>query len=185
MKLLGISGSPREGGNTDQAVREILRQALTHGPLETELLRLADSPIEHCRGCRRCMKLNRCVIEDGFAELWSRVTGADALVVGAPVYWFSPPGVMKDFIDRSHGVFACREGTALGEKPVLVVSVAADSGFEPHEAVIRSWLEYYGADITDYVRVYAREKDDLVRDPDQMESLRSAADVFCSTLLPG
>ncbi|NCQ29674.1 MAG: NAD(P)H-dependent oxidoreductase [Armatimonadetes bacterium] len=184
MRLLGLSGSPREGGNTDTAVREVLRQALTHGPLETELVRVMEQKVGHCTGCRQCMKLKRCVLGDDFESLWGEVTAAEGLVVGAPVYWFGPPGVMKDFIDRTHGAFAVGGGRALREKPVLLLSVAADSGFEPHEETMCSWLTYYGASIIDRVRLFARETGDLAKDPTQMQSLRDAADNLCRELLP-
>jgi multimeric flavodoxin WrbA len=186
MKILGISGSPREGGNTDVAVREALRHSLTHGPLETELLRVGDHDLKHCTGCRQCMKLNRCVIEDDdFDELWTRTTQANALVVGAPVYWFGPPGVMKDFIDRAHGPFAKGGSVLLKDRPVLLLSVAADSGFEPHEQTMSCWLTYYGAVVVDRVRLYARERGELARDHKQMQVIREAADRFCRVLLPG
>ena len=185
MKILGISGSPREGGNTEVAVREALRQTLVHGPLETELVRLGDHRIEHCAGCRGCMELGRCVIQgDDFDRLWEKLEAADGLVVGAPVYWFGPPGVMKDFIDRAHGPFAVGGGTLLAEKRVLLLSVAADSGFEPHEDVMVSWLGYYGATVVDRVRLYAREAGDLAGSHDQMETIRAKADELCRRLLP-
>lgn len=187
MNILGISGSPREGGNTDVAVREALRQSLTHGPpVETELIRVADHSVLPCSGCRQCMELGRCIIDDDdFDGLWERVIRADALVIGAPVYWFAPPGPMKDFIDRTHGPFAVGGGTLLADKPVLVLSVAADSGFDPHEAVMTSWLGYYGATVVDRVRLYARETGDLAGSHDQMQVIRDSADELCRALLPG
>ena len=41
--------------------------------------------------------------------------------------------------------------------------VATASGFEPHEDVMLSWIEYYGANLVDRTRIYARDKGDLPR----------------------
>ena len=69
---------------------------------ETEFIRIADYNIEHCIGCGRHWKLQRCVIQhDDLPELLNKWREADLLIVSAPVYWLSPPGVMKDFIDRT------------------------------------------------------------------------------------
>ena len=62
MKVLAVSGSPREGGNSDVAARTILNALRDLG--ETELVRVADYAIRHCTGCGRCWKLQRCVIRN-------------------------------------------------------------------------------------------------------------------------
>jgi multimeric flavodoxin WrbA len=45
MKVLGISGSPRSGGNTEILVKLALETLAEEG-LETEFLSLADRPIK-------------------------------------------------------------------------------------------------------------------------------------------
>ncbi|MHC4403574.1 MAG: flavodoxin family protein, partial [Planctomycetota bacterium] len=47
MKVLGISGSPRPGGNTDILVMRALEVVAKEG-LETEFVSLADRPIKPC-----------------------------------------------------------------------------------------------------------------------------------------
>ena len=169
MRILGVSGSPREGGNTDVAVKKALEMLDDMG--QTEFVRVADYRIEHCRGCRDCMRILRCSIEgDDFDDLFERWLKADLLIVGAPVYWFSPPGVMKDFIDRSHGYFAHERKPFEGKKAALI-TVAAEGGFGTHERVISVWLRYYGAELLGKVRLYARDKDDLLNRPSQMRKL--------------
>ena len=61
MKILGVSGSPREDGNSDVAAKTVLETLRDLG--ETEFIRIADYNIKHCIGCGRCWTLQRCAIE--------------------------------------------------------------------------------------------------------------------------
>jgi len=174
MRIVGISGSPRAGGNTDFAVERVL--ALVAASAQTEFIRLAEHHIRRCEGCRACMRQGHCVIQDDdFHAVMERLFAADALVVGSPVYWLSPPGVMKDFLDRTHGWYLGSQRIFAGKRAVLL-SIAADSGFEPHEAAILSVLRHYGAEIVATERIIAREKDDLRNSPSEQEKVARAAE---------
>lgn len=102
MKILAINGSPRgEKGNT-----EILNQAFLAGAreagAETETVYLKEKRIEHCVGCFHCWTVTPgvCVHRDDMPELLERTKSADVLVYAMPLYIFSVPGLMKDFMDR-------------------------------------------------------------------------------------
>lgn len=130
--------------------------------IQTRFIRVYDYRIESCKGCRDCMRLGRCVIQDDDVEELLRVLReSSGAVIGAPVYWDGPPGRMKDLIDRSHGYYASEAGTLLRGLRFSLISVATASGFEPHEDVMLSWLEYYGGELVGKARIYAREKGDL------------------------
>jgi len=169
MKILGVSGSPRRGGNSDTAAKRALEELGRLG--QTDFIRIHDHHIKHCLGCRECMKILRCVIDDDdFERVFQEWQAADVLILSVPVYWLGPPGAMKDFIDRSHGVFARETGPFVGKK-AAVISVAADSGFETHEAMISTWLGHYGAEVVGTLRLLAREKDDLVNSASALQRL--------------
>lgn len=172
--VLGISGSPRAEGNTDLAVRTALDEVHKSG-MKTRFLRIYDHRIENCRGCRECMRLGRCAIQDdgveGLLHLLGQSRGA---VIGAPVYWDGPPGRMKDFIDRSHGYYSSKAGTLFSGLDFALISVATSSGFEPHEDIMLSWLEYYGARPVAKERVLARNKGDILNRPAELEKARNA-----------
>ena len=173
--ILGASGSPRRDGNTDLLVREALRLLAERTGAATEFVRVADRRIEPCRGCRACMTLGHCAIQgDDFEPLMARFLEADIFVLGAPVYWLGPPGGMKNFIDRTHGYY--RDHTILRGKRAVLISVAADSGFEPHEAVMGSWLRVYGAEVTGTLRVFSREKGEVLQRPDEFGKVRQLID---------
>jgi len=159
LRVLGVSGSPRRGGNTECAVCAALR-VLHDGGHEVQFQRLVDHRIERCAGCRRCMTEHTCAIaDDDLAAALAPWLAADVVVLGSPVYWLSPPGVLKDFMDRTHGWYAL--GKLFEGKRAALISVAADSGFESHDTAILGWLRYYGATIAGTARVLARDKGDL------------------------
>ena len=165
--VLGVSGSPRPGGNTDILVQETLRRLSDRTGARTEFIRVADRRILPCEGCRGCMQLGHCALQgDDFEDVMGRFFAADLFVLGAPVYWLGPPGVMKNFIDRTHGYY--RDHTLLRGKRVLLISVATDGGFEPQEAVMASWLRVYGAEILGSIRVLSREKGEVLERPEEM-----------------
>lgn len=181
--ILGISGSPREEGNTDIAVKQALNEIQEHKAVDTNFIRIADFEIEHCVGCRKCMELGRCAIDDDdFNRVMDEILKAAVVVLGAPVYWNGPPGVMKDFIDRSHGYYAVPERSSLAGKKVGIISVATAGGFASHEDVIQSWLRYYGATIVDKVRIYACEKGELLTKPSELQKVRALADTLCQQM---
>jgi multimeric flavodoxin WrbA len=171
--ILGISGSPRKNGNTDIAVKFVLEKLEMLTSQKVEFVRICDLKIKSCLGCRACMRNMECAIrDDDFYPLWNKIVRSDLIIIGAPVYWYSPPGIMKDFIDRTHAWYACPQKFPAGKKMGLI-SIATDSGFEVHEEIMTCWACYYGIDVTDKVRLLAREKGDLERNSEQMINLNT------------
>lgn len=169
--ILGISGSPRTDGNTDYAVRFALNAIAHSKGVVADFIRIADQDIKPCLGCRYCMKNGDCVIHnDEFQGLFDKLIHASVVILGAPVYWYGPPGMMKHFIDRTHAYYACPDKVA-SPVQVGVISVAADSGFSSHEDVMISWLNHYRYPVVDRVRLLAREKGQVQTQPEQMGKL--------------
>ena len=100
MKILGISGSPRAGGNTDTLLRALLAGAEAEGA-ETEVVYLRDYAIHPCTGCERCRKDLTCTrFLDGMHLLYPKIEAADGLILGSPTYNYNITPEMKAFIDR-------------------------------------------------------------------------------------
>lgn len=167
---LGISGSPRRDGNTDISVKIVL-EGLKEGGVETEFLRIADSRIEHCEGCRKCMQIGRCAIQgDDFDSILEKFNRASLIVLGIPIYWNSPPGAFKDFMDRTHGFYLNRSYFA--HKKFGILSVATEGGFETHEEILQAWLKSYGGVIVDKVRILSREKGEVLSRPNEIRKIK-------------
>lgn len=99
MKVLGLVGSPRKGGNTDLLVSAILYGAGASND-EIEKLFLYDLHISPCLDCRSCKKGTcECILKDGMKELYYKLDEADTIIFGTPLYWYGPSAKMKLLID--------------------------------------------------------------------------------------
>jgi len=103
VKVLGLSGSPRKERNTEYLLNTALEAASKVEGVMTELVRLSDYKILPCDGCNVCAKEGRCPLDeqDDALKLREKLREADAVIIAAPSYFSSVPGIMKNFIDRS------------------------------------------------------------------------------------
>lgn len=102
VKVLGVSGSPRKGRNTERLLQTALNASEEIGG-KTELVSLADFHIIPCDGCNACIREKKCPLdaEDDMEDLRRRLEDSDAIIFSAPSYFGAVPGVMKNMIDRS------------------------------------------------------------------------------------
>ena len=100
MKVLGIVASYRKNGNTELMVKEAAKACIKSGS-QVELVRLTDLVFKECTGCMSCIgKGVKCHINDDMEFLFEKVMDADGLIIGSPVYFLSPLGILKIVIDR-------------------------------------------------------------------------------------
>ena len=124
MKIIGISGSPRNG-NTEWMVKRLLAKAAESGA-ETELVLLRKKNIKTCHGCLSCEEGgdNRkgvCKIRDDMQELYPKLLAADGWAIGTPGYFDMLSGLLKNFMDRT-----CPIWPKLSGKPVVGMAVAEE-----------------------------------------------------------
>ena len=98
-RIVGIVGSPREGGNTETLVRRALEAAESRGA-ETTLFHLGKMGVNPCKGCLVCKEKGRCVQEDDMAAIYEALHRTDGLVLGSPVYFATVSAQFKAFMDR-------------------------------------------------------------------------------------
>jgi len=100
VKVLGIVGSPRKGGNTEIVVKAVLEAAAGCGA-DTDIVLLAEKKVAPCDGCGACAKTKKCKVKDDFAEVFDRMASADAILLASPSYFESVTPQMKALIDRA------------------------------------------------------------------------------------
>ena len=106
-RVLGIAGSPRRHGNSDQLLDACLSGARAAGA-ETDLLVVSAAGIAPCRGCNLCSRDGHCVVRDGMQDVYPRLDAADAIVVASPVFFATVPAVLKALYDRCQPYWARR-----------------------------------------------------------------------------
>ncbi|MHA1904013.1 MAG: flavodoxin family protein [Candidatus Thorarchaeota archaeon] len=107
-RILGISGSPRFGGNTTTLIQVALDAACEHEAM-TELIELSELHLEPCDHCNECFEQGKCVKNDDLNKIAEKMRTADAIILGSPVHYASVSESMKTLIDRI-GRFAHLEG---------------------------------------------------------------------------
>lgn len=104
MKLIAFNGSPRKGWNTATMLKHAVEGAAAAGA-ETETVHLYDLQYKGCRSCFACKtkdgkSYGKCSMKDDLAPVLQRVEGADAIILGSPIYWGRVTGEMASFMDR-------------------------------------------------------------------------------------
>jgi multimeric flavodoxin WrbA len=103
MKVVAFNGSPRKGGNTEQAIETIFRELQAEG-IATELIQIGGQPLHGCTACYQCFanKDKQCVIKnDELNSYVSKMIEADGIIIGSPVYFSNVTSEVKALIDRA------------------------------------------------------------------------------------
>ncbi|NWF96037.1 MAG: flavodoxin family protein [Candidatus Thorarchaeota archaeon] len=111
--IVGVSGSPKKAKSSTrfllQKALEAASEVLNTGPggeSSTLILDLSEYTIRRCTGCDLCVRKKPCPESemDDFPKLEEKLRMADAIIIAAPSYFTSVPGVLKDFMDRSRSM---------------------------------------------------------------------------------
>jgi len=105
MKVLGIYGSPRKGGNTDQLLDQALEGARSAGA-EISRIYVRDLKMGGCIACGGCDKTGKCVVEDDMQSVYPLVQAADIILLASPIYFYGLTAQVKALIDRSQAMWS-------------------------------------------------------------------------------
>ncbi len=162
LKVLGILGSPHPFGGSGQLLRCALEAAQREGA-ETKLLSVYEGEIKSCQGCIQDEEPNcrfPCIFEDYGRELLIEINQADVLLIGTPVYWYAPSGLLKNLIDRMtclENMVAYGEPSYMEGKVVGVITVGADAGLTLAGGYLLTVLNAMGAIIPPWAHAYSRQ----------------------------
>lgn len=127
MKVLAINGSSRKDGNTADMLNLVLAEIEKEGH-ETELIQLAGHTINPCKACFACAGKGNCVFDnDIFQQLYTRMTEADAIVLGSSTYSADVSSTLKAVIERASVVSDTNPGM-FRHKVAGAVAVARRAG---------------------------------------------------------
>ncbi len=105
MKVLGITGSPRRGGNSDRLLAEVMRGAASRGA-EVKTIILDDLKIAPCQHCDACLKKGKCKIRDDMQMVYKELEQADRIILVSPIHFMGVTAQMKAMIDRCQALWA-------------------------------------------------------------------------------
>jgi multimeric flavodoxin WrbA len=142
LKVLGIFGSPRRGGNTEILLEEALKGAEKEGA-EVERLHLTDFTITPCKECHGCDETGQCVIPDDMQKIYPKLLEADLIILASPIFFYGITAWAKALIDRCQAFWARKylvKEPSLGKegkkRKGFFISVAATKGQKVFEGAI-------------------------------------------------
>ena len=119
MNVLLINGSPHKAGCTFTALSEVAA-GLERNGVETTLFQLGPRAVRGCVACGACATADRCIFHDeAYDELLPLLDAADGVVLGSPVYYAGPNGMLCALLDR---LFYSAGGRLRGKPGAAVVS---------------------------------------------------------------
>ncbi len=109
MRIVGICGSPKSERSSTRFLLEQALEAASEVLAEkgkTVLLDIKDFNILHCTGCDSCVRKKPCPqsANDEMPKVEKELIHANGIIISAPSYFTSVPGILKDFIDRSRAM---------------------------------------------------------------------------------
>jgi len=99
MYIIGISGSPRIGGNTDILLSKALLGAKAKGA-DIEKVILNSLKMKPCQECLEVGDDGICQVEDDFPPLHEKIKRADAVILASPIFFGSLSAQTKIMVDR-------------------------------------------------------------------------------------
>jgi multimeric flavodoxin WrbA len=105
LRVLGIMGSPRIGGNTDLLLDGVLSGARSQGAAVEKVI-VDQMNISPCREHYGCLEDGNCVIRDDMDGLYAKLLEADGIVLASPMFFYGITAQLKALIDRSQALWA-------------------------------------------------------------------------------
>ena len=161
MKVVGIVGSPRKGGNTEIVMKEALKAVQDAGG-ETEMFLLADMDIAPCKACGSCVEKGACTVEDDMQKIYAALLAADGVIFGTPVYFINVSAQAKAVIDRTYAML--RSGKLRGKVAASLV-VARRVGAGQVQSLLYSYFAVQRMIIAGGAIGYGRDKGEVMSGP--------------------
>lgn len=99
-----INGSPHRTGQT-ASIMEKIEQQINRSYI-CEWIHVYDLNIHPCIGCNKCRPDSECFLqEDDGQRIGRKISDADLLLIGSPVYWGNITAPLKMLFDRNVTTF--------------------------------------------------------------------------------
>jgi multimeric flavodoxin WrbA len=108
MKVYAINGSPRKNKNTATLLQKALdgvKESVKDKEIETEIINLYDLNYTGCISCFACKRIEgksygKCAVKDDIQEVLEKVSQADGIIFGSPIYFSNITGQLQSFLER-------------------------------------------------------------------------------------
>ena len=174
MRVLGITGSPRRGGNTDLLLAEVIKGTASRG---AEVITIALNGLDFiaCQHCDACLVKGKCKIPDDMQMVYLEMEQADRLVLASPIQFMTVTAQMKAMIDRCQALWARKY--VLKNLPDLTrkgafIAVGATRGrqlFGGSILVVKYFFKAFGVEYVDELLIKGvEERGEIKKHPDAL-----------------
>ncbi|MDE6676285.1 MAG: flavodoxin family protein [Clostridia bacterium] len=140
-KIIVVTSSPRQNGNSEILARKFAEGALSAGN-EVKTVAVRDIGLKFCTGCMYCNSHDKCVLNDGMNALYESFQHADVLVFATPVYYYAVCGQLKTLLDRLNPLYV-RENKF---KDVYLLATAAEDDEHAMDGAVKDiqgWIDCF------------------------------------------
>jgi len=192
VKVLGIFGSPRRGGNTETLLEEALKGAEKEGA-HVERLYLGDVTITPCKECHGCDDTGKCIVLDDMGKIYPKLLEADVVILASPIFFYGVTAWAKALIDRSQALWARKyllKDPSLGregkKRKGFFISVGATKGprvFDGAILTVKYFFDVLNADYAgELVFRGVEAKGDIFKHPEALQQALEAGRKLVSDL---
>lgn len=103
MNVIGISGTPRKGGNSEILLRYALKPFEDNG-WDVKVFLLSELTIGPCRACDSCRETGNCIIQDDMKIIYDAFRWCNAIIISSPVYSRNISSQLLSVLDRHYAV---------------------------------------------------------------------------------
>ena len=176
MRILGIMGSPRLGGNTDLLLDAALDGARSAGA-EVEKIVVDKLNISPCREHYGCLEDGNCIIRDDMDALYPKLLDADGIVVASPMFFYGITAQLKALIDRGQALWARKHvlkqsWPGAGRKGAFI-AVGATRGetlFDGSKATVKYFFKTIGVEYAEELLIRGvDQKGDIQKHPSALK----------------
>ena len=169
MKVLGILGSPRIGGNSDVLLEQALAGAKEAGA-RVEKIVLSRKKIFGCLDCAKCNETGACVIKDDMPKIHEKILEADAIIHSVPLYFWAMTSQMKAYLDRWCAFFDAdwewqkAYAPKMKGKKIGLITVCGDPNPSTSDPIVHSFkntCEFTGLDLFGVLKASASKKGEV------------------------
>lgn len=180
MKLLGIMGSPRLGGNTDLLLDQAIKGAQSTGA-QVEKIILDRLEIAPCKEIYTCLKDGDCALRDDMTGIYPKILEADTIIIATPIFFYTVSAQLMAFISRCQAFWSRKyvlKNLDIPLKRGAFIGVGATKGirlFEGPKLTIKYFFQAINAEYKEELLIRGVDKKGEIKD--HPEHLAAAFDL--------
>ncbi|MDD5338887.1 MAG: flavodoxin family protein [Dehalococcoidales bacterium] len=174
MKVLGIMGSPRLGGNSDLLLDEALKGASEAGA-EAEKILVDRMKIAPCKEIYHCLVDGTCPLKDDMQGIYPKILAADVIIVASLIEFYTVSAQTLTLMSRCQALWARKfvlKNLDIPVKKGAFIGVGATKGaklFDGPRLTVKYFFEAINAELKEELLVRGVDKKGEIKDhPEQL-----------------